>query len=542
MDWETVKKEMDFDKLLVNIGYEITDKICQKGLGNKIALKWQSRAGDVEEYTFDDLNRYSNRVANMLINLGIVKGDRACVYLDKIPELYFSAAGIWKAGAVFCPMFSSFGPSSIKDRLADSGANTIITQGNLLDNVLKVKDCLPKLRFVIVVSSRKGTDYPSEIGDTRGLTIISFENGIKYSNDKLIVFKSHADTYATIHYTSGTTGKPKGVLHTHGSIVGHYYTAKHALGLKNNDVFWCTADAAWVTGTSYGIIAPWLLGVTQVAADAGFRVQDVFRTIEKHEINVWYTSPTLLRMLMRDTNADFEKFDLSKLRYIASIGEALNPEVLRWSMKNIGIPVHDTWFQTETGCIMICNRQGIEIKEGSMGKPIPAITAGILDEQYMEAEEGQVGHLALKTGWPSMFKTYWGKDEVYMERFKNGWYVTGDKARKDKDGYFWFVARDDDVINTAGHLVSPFEVESALMEHEAVAEAAVVSLPDEVLGEKIKAFVVLKDGHESRDELVMDLKMHVRKGVAPFAAPQEIEFVEFIPKTESGKILRRHFI
>jgi acetyl-CoA synthetase len=347
------------------------------------------------------------------------------------------------------------------------------------------------------------------------------------------------EDWAVMHYTSGTTGKSKGAAHVHEAILGHNVTARWALDLHDDDVYWCTADPGWVTGTSYGMFGPWSNGITSVVYEGGFDPKTWYEVIQKHRVTVWYTAPTALRMLMKAGTELPARHDLSSLRHICSVGEPLNPEAIVWGMKAFGLPIHDNWWQTETGCIQIANYPCQDIRPGSMGRPIPGTVAAIVDDAGGEVSPGTEGNLALRPGWPSMFRTYWNKKEMYDSRFRNDWYFTGDRARMDEDGYFWFVGRADDVINTAGHLVGPFEVESALVEHPAVAEAGVIGVPDEERMEIIKAFVSLKDGHTASEELKKDIQQFVRTRLAAHAYPRQIEFLPALPKTRSGKIMRR---
>jgi acetyl-CoA synthetase len=359
--------------------------------------------------------------------------------------------------------------------------------------------------------------------------------------EKFEIYPSKAETPSVLHYTSGTTGKPKGAQHVHYSIISQYITAKYVLDIKDEDIYWCTADPGWVTGTSYGIIGAWSNGATQCVLDAGFKAENWYKFIEKHKITIWYSAPTAIRALMKEGNEIVKKFNLSSLRHLASVGEPLNAEAVIWSKEVFGLPFHDTYWQTETGSMVISNYPGMKIKPGSMGKPFPGITATVVDlKTFLPLEKnGTVGMIALKPGWPAMFRTYWNNEETYNNKFKNGWYLSGDRASIDEDGYYWFVGRDDDVINTAGHLVGPFEIESALLEHPAVAESAVVGKPDPVNMEVVKAFIALKPGHVPDKMLELDIMNFIRKKLSALAMPQEIEFVDSLPKTRSGKIMRR---
>jgi acetyl-CoA synthetase len=355
------------------------------------------------------------------------------------------------------------------------------------------------------------------------------------------VFPSLAETPSVLHYTSGTTGPPKGAQHVHSSLLAQYYTTKLVLGLRPDDVYWCNADPGWVTGTSYGIIGPWSNGITQAVLDSGFGAERWYAFLARQRVTVWYSAPTAIRLLMREGGDLPKRFDLSALRHLASVGEPLNPEAVLWSQEVFGRPFHDTFWQTETGSIVIANLPGMKIKAGSMGRPVPGVTAAVLDPTTFEplAENGRVGLIALRPGWPSMMRGYWQNPEAYAKKFRGEWYLCGDKATVDADGYFWFVGRDDDVINTGGHLVGPFEVESALLEHPAVAESAAVARPDPVNMEVVKAFVALNPGYEPSDDLELEIMNLVRRRLSPLAMPQEIEFVASLPKTRSGKIMRR---
>lgn len=534
LSWETIAKELDwFEGGGINIAYEAIDRHVKTPLKNKVALIWEGKNGETEEYTFHDLYRLTNRFANVLKKLGIERGDRVFTYMDRIPEIYISILGTLKAGAVTGPLFSAFGPDAVRDRLVDSGARILVTTPRLVKTVDAVIDSLPDLEKIIIVNREKG---PYELKDKE----VSYEALMEEASDEFDIIRTDKEDFAIMHYTSGTTGKPKGAAHVHEAIVGHYATAKYVLDLHPEDIYWCTADPGWVTGTSYGIFGPWSNGISQVVYEGGFNASHWYRIIEKYKVTVWYTAPTAIRMLMKAGEKVVQKYNLKSLRYMCSVGEPLNPEAVLWGKKVFGIPFHDNWWQTETGCIQIANYPVQDIKPGSMGRPFPGVTATILDEDLKtELPPGREGHLALKVRWPSMFRTYWNKKELYESRFKGEWYITGDRAKKDEDGYFWFVGRADDVINTAGHLVGPFEVESALIEHPAVAEAGVIGIPDPIAHEVIKAFVSLKDGYTPSEELKMEIKKFARERLHAVACPKEIEFLPGLPKTRSGKIMRR---
>jgi acetyl-CoA synthetase len=516
-----------------NLAYAAIDRHLGTPCRDRTALYWEGKAGELEKYTFADLAHLTNKFANVLVGLGVKKGDRVFLFMERIPELYITFFGALKAGAVVGPLFSAFGPDPVRDRLVDSGARLLVTTPDLKARLEPILNSLPDIERYIIVNKNNRFAYKL------GKLDLSYEESMdSVSADFEVVSRSKED-YSIMHYTSGTTGKPKGAVHIHQAAIQHYATGKWALDLQEEDIYWCTADPGWVTGTSYGMSAPWTNGVSQLIYEGGYRASTWYSLIEKYKVSVWYTAPTAVRMLMKAGESLPQQHDLSSLRHICSVGEPLNPEAVLWGVKVFGQPIHDNWWQTETGAILIANYPFMTVRPGSMGRPIPGVTAAILDDNYRELPPGSEGHLAIKPGWPSMFRTYWGNEALYQSRFKGGWYITGDQARRDEDGYFWFVGRADDVINTAGHLVGPFEVESALIEHPAVAEAGVIGKPDPLAMEIVKAFVALKDGYQPSEELRRELTHFSRRKLAAAVAPREIEFVDGLPKTRSGKIMRR---
>ncbi len=532
--WEEISGELEWiDGCSLNIAHEAIDRHIKTPLRDEVALYWEGKKGEQEQYTFYDLYRLTNRFASVLQGLRVAMGDRVFTYMDRTPELYISILGTLKAGGVTGPLFSAFGPDSVRDRLADSEAKVLVTTPRLVKTVHGILNDLPKLATIVIVNRRNN---PYELRDRE----VGYEILMGEASEDFETVKTTGENYAIMHYTSGTTGKPKGAVHAHQAVMGHYATARYVLDLQPDDIYWCTADPGWVTGTSYGICGPWSNGISQVVYEGGFSAGNWYRIIETYRVSVWYTAPTAIRMLMKAGEKAVRKHDLGSLRYMCSVGEPLNPEAVLWGEKVLGLPFHDNWWQTETGCIQIANYPVQDIKPGSMGRPFPGVTAAILDEQCeKELPPGEEGHLALKSGWPSMFRTYWKKKDLYDSRFRGDWYITGDRARMDKDGYFWFVGRADDVINTAGHLVGPFEVESALIEHPAVAEAGVIGIPDPMAGEVIKAYVSLKDGYEPSEEILREIREFARKKLAALSCPREIQFLPGLPKTRSGKIMRR---
>ncbi len=528
-DWKDVEKEFSwFETGKVNAAYEAIDRHVDSKNGDKVALLYSDAQRD-EKYTFREMKEQSNRFGNVLRKLGIQKGDRVFIFMPRSPELYFSFLGTVKVGAIVGPLFEAFMEAAVKDRLENSEATALVTTPEQLKRV-PVQE-LPHLKHIILVGADEGDLKEG---------VYSFEKEMKEASPELEIEWMDREDGMLLHYTSGSTGKPKGVLHVHNAMIQHYQTGKWILDLKEDDVYWCTADPGWVTGTSYGIFGPWLNGVTNVIRGGRFKPEDWYKTLETNGVTVWYSAPTSFRMLM-GAGADLvRKFDLSKVRHILSVGEPLNPEVVRWGLKAYDRRIHDNWWMTETGGILISNYPAMGIKPGSMGKPFPGIEAGIIDDEGNELPPNQMGNLAIKTPWPAMMRKIWKNEPKYQEYFRvPGWYISGDSAYRDEDGYFWFQGRIDDVINTSGERVGPFEVESKLVEHPAVAEAGVIGKPDPVRGEIIKAFIAVRAGYEPSEDLKEEIRAFVKKGLAAHAAPREIEFKDKLPKTRSGKIMRR---
>ncbi len=548
-DWGIAKEVLGWeDGELLNIGHICTDRVCARGQADKIALIWEGFGDKKHTYTFDDLRIYSNGFAKFLCDRGLKPGDRICIFMDKIPSLYFSFLGVLKMGGVAQPLFSAFGDESLEVRLESAGTAAILTTRKHVKKIRKILDKLPELKHVIVVEGDESKLKGEEV---------FFDVEAAPRVEEFDAYEATPETPSVLHYTSGTTGQPKGAQHVHSSIWGQALTASWVLDLRDDDIYWCTADPGWVTGTSYGIIGPWSLGVTQCVLDSGFTCARWYQFIQDNRITVWYSAPTAIRSLMRDGVEPVNAHDLSSLRHLASVGEPLNAEAVIWSEEVFGLPFLDTFWQTETGAMMISNYPGMPIKPGSMGKPFPGIEAAVLDLKTHDPieEPGRVGLIAFRPGWPAMFRAYRNKPDIYRSKFAGApegakpdelrtntdlWYVSGDRASIDTDGYYWFVGRDDDVINTGGHLVGPFEIESALVEHEAIAEAAAIGKPDKVNMEVVKAFVSLKPGFEPSGDLELSIMNFIRKKLSPLAMPQEIEYMEKLPKTRSGKILRRY--
>jgi acetyl-CoA synthetase len=521
----------------LNIAYESVARHALSAHRGHVALRWLGKQDQIRDFTYGELHLLSNRFANALRRLGVGKNDRVFVLAGRIPELYISALGALKNGSVFAPLFSAFGPEPIAQRLSIGTGKVLVTTEALYNRrkIGELRRALPHLEHVIVVGERERA-VP---GGTH-----SFQDLMDGGDEQFEIPPTDPEDMALIHFTSGTTGKPKGAVHVHKAVIAHYITGKYALDFQPQDIFWCTADPGWVTGTSYGIIAPLTHGITSIIDEADFDAERWYRIIEEQKVTIWYTAPTAVRMMMKAGTEIIGKYDLSSLRFISSVGEPLNPEAVVWGREALGLPIHDNWWQTETGGIMIANYRAMEIRPGSMGRPLPGIEAAIVHPRKdgtveVVTEAGIQGELALRPGWPSMFRGYLHEEERYRKCFAGGWYLTGDIARKDADGYYWFVGRADDVIKSAGHLIGPFEVESALMEHPAVAEAGVIGKPDPIIGEVVKAFVALKKGFEPGEGLRKELLGHARARLGPAVAPREIDFRDSVPKTRSGKIMRR---
>ncbi len=501
---------------------------------SKVALRWRGKRGDSRDVTYAELAAITARFGNALRTLGVAPGDVVFALCPRLPELYAAALGTLAIRAVFSPLFAAFGPDPIATRIHAGTGSVLVTTSTLFTRkVAAIRDRLPTLRHVIVIDDGGGVPVGT----------LAWRDLVGAASPELEADVTPPDTLALLHFTSGTTGRPKAAMHVHGAVVAHHATARMVLDLHPDDVFWCTADPGWVTGTSYGLIAPLTHGVTCVVDEADFMADRWYELLERERVTVWYTAPTAIRMLMKAGPELARRHDLSALRVAASVGEALHADAVIWGADVLGVPFLDNWWQTETGGIMIANLPCMDVRPGSMGKPLPGIEAGVVDVAadgtVRELPPGEVGQLALRPGWPSMFRGYLHEDARYARCFAGGWYLTGDLARRDADGYFWFVGRGDDVIKSAGHLIGPFEVESALLAHRAVAEAAAIGVPHPVAGDVVKAFVSLKPGFTASDALRDELLAHARRRLGPAVAPREIGFVAEIPRTRSGKIMRR---
>ncbi len=537
--WEVARRELDGlpGGRGLNIAHEAIDRHAAGANRDRLAIRFISKRGEARDFTYANLRALTNRFANVLRGLGIGKRERVFLLAGRIPEFYLSALGTLKNGSVFCPLFSAFGPEPIRQRLTIGEGRALVTTATLYKRkVAEIRSSLPDLRHVLLIGT------PDEVRANPGT--LDFHALMADASPEFEIPPTGAEDLALLHFTSGTTGKPKGAMHVHEAVVAHHMTGRFALDFHPGDIFWCTADPGWVTGTSYGIIAPLTHGITSIVDEADFDAERWCAILEAQKVTIWYTAPTAVRMMMKVGLEVIRKYSLPSLRFIASVGEPLNPEAVVWGQEAFGLPIHDNWWQTETGGIMIANYVAMDVRPGSMGRPLPGIEAGIVrrnrDGSVAEINEpGVEGELALRPGWPSMFRGYLHEKERYNKCFAGGWYLTADLVRRDSDGYFWFVGRNDDVIKSSGHLIGPFEVESVLMEHRAVAEAGVIGKPDPVAGEIVKAFVSLKDSFSPGEELRSDLLGFARKRLGAAVAPREIDFIANVPKTRSGKIMRR---
>lgn len=527
--WKDVEQAFDWSKTgKVNIVHEAVDRHAASARGTTPALLYTDYDKREERYTFQDLKRLTSRFAHVLRQLGVKKGDRVGTFLPRTPELYIAILGINRLGAIPVPLFEAFMEQAVEDRLGNSEAVACVTTPALKARIPLAK--LPALKQLVLVGAA-GTLAANETG---------YEPAMAQAPDWLEPEWLTADDGLIIHYTSGSTGKSKGALHRQYAMVGHYQTSKWALDLRQDDIYWCTADPGWVTGTSYGIYGPWTLGISSVVIGGRFDPDRWFQTIQRYKVSMWYSAPTAYRMLMSAGEAIPAKYDLKSLRHICSVGEPLNPEALKWIKKITGLAPHETWWMTETGMQLICNYRSKDFPIGCTGKPFPGTYATVVDDQGKEVPPGQLGHLVVRPPWPSLMQEIWKNPAKYQEYFRiPGWYVSGDTAYRDAQGYLWYQGRADDVIKTAGERVGPFEVESALVAHPAVAEAGVIGKPDAVRGQIIKAFVALRKGHQPSDQLKKEIADFVKTTLAAHAAPREIAFVDKVPKTRSGKIMRR---
>jgi acetyl-CoA synthetase len=546
--WERARHWLEIDGAgRLNMAHEAVDRHAAGPLADVVAIRFLQKSGPTFELTYADLKLQSDLTAVALRRLGVLPHDVVCTLLSRTPELYLTVLGTLKAGGVYCPLFPAFGPEPVRERLTIGRARVLVTDSlSYARKVAPHRSELPDLEHVIITDS----DERGCPAGTMPWSRLLMGGAAMYHPKENIVSPTWPGDPALLHFTSGTTGKPKGAVHVHEAILAHHVTAEFALDLRAGDVYWCTADPGWVTGTSYGILGPLSCGVTIVTDSADFDARRWYRILQDERVTVFYTAPTALRMLMRAGIDLAHEFSFPALRHVVSVGEPLNPEAVVWGLEAFGMPVHDTWWQTETGAIMVSNFPGMPVRPGSMGRPVPGIDvavlaqgadgrAAVVDGHVQELTgPDEVGELALRPGWPSMFRSYLDEPVRYARAFADGWYLSGDLARIDADGYVWFIGRADDVIKSAGHLIGPFEVESALMEHPAVAEVGVIGKPDPLAGEIVKAFVTLKVGHEPTPALARELISFGRHRLGS-VAPREIAFDQALPHTRSGKVMRR---
>jgi acetyl-CoA synthetase len=503
--WKTTGK--------VNYAYEVTNFQAEKN-GNKPAIVSQGSGGQERAITFKELSFATDKFAFFLKSAGFRPGERLALYAPRSVDYAIVLLGAIKAGAIAVPLFEAFGPDAIEDRLNDCECSWIYTNKKLIKNV----------RFEKIPSLRK--------------TITNLQECLSAVPDENPTVFGDLETPFIIHYTSGSTAKPKGVLLAQRAMLGHLVTAKYVLDLHPEDKYWNTGDPGWVTGMVYNFFAPLLLGVAVHIYEGAFHPESWVNFMKKNGITVWYSTPTAFRLL-RYYNAPLNRKNLPDLRHIVSAGEPLNPGLIDWTMENLGIPIHDSWYMTENGHQLINNYRCVPIRKGSMGKCLPGIRAAIIDENAKEVKRGVAGRLAVKTPWPGLMKEIWKNPKKFESYFQDGWYISGDTAFQDEDGYFWFQGREDDMIKTAAERVSPFEVESALVAYPAIAEAGVIGKPHDLYGSIIKAFVILKPGFQASENLKAEIMNYVRGHLSVHETPREIEFVEKLPKTRSGKIMRR---
>ncbi len=530
-NWAEARGMIDGLDGALNMAHEALDRHVIAGHGEQVALRWLGKAGGSRDLTYREMASLAAQFSNVLASHGLGKGDSLFALMGRVPELYACALGTLKAGLVFSPLFSAFGPEPIRTRMEIGSAKVLVTTASIYKRKIAAwRHEIPSLELVLIA----GEEAPEGC--------VALGPALRAASPEFETVRTKPEDPALIHFTSGTTGKPKGAVHVHNAVLYHAFSGRKALGLTPGTIYWCTADPGWVTGTSYGIISPLVNRVTMIVDEAEFDIDRWYGTIQREKVESWYSAPTAIRMMMRAGAKAAKPYDFSSLRFLASVGEPLNPEAVVWSGKVFGQPFHDNWWQTETGGIMIANLPDMEVRPGSMGKPMPGIEAGIVarkDGILSDLGPKEIGELALRPGWPSMMRSYLHEQARYDKCFVDGWYLSGDLAMRDEDGYFWFVGRADDLIKSSGHLIGPFEVESALIEHPAVAEAGVIGVPDETAGEVVKAYVTLNPDFEWSDDLERDIRGHARKKLGPAVAPREILFRNTLPKTRSGKIMRR---
>jgi acetyl-CoA synthetase len=558
--WEKVLDDSNkpffkwFTGAKTNIAYNCLDVHIKTARRNKLALIWEGESGDFRAYSYFALHRDTCKFANVLKSLGVKKGDRVTLYMGRIPELMIGMLACARIGAIHSVVYGGFSVEALHERLEDSQSKVLIVadgafqRGKIVELKKIADEALQRAATVesVLVVKRTGHQINMEFG--RDMWYHELMNLPIANNSESLEIVDAEDPLFML-YTSGTTGKPKAIVHTHGGyMVGAYTTLKYVFDIHEEDRFWCAADPGWITGHSYIVYGPLLNGATSFMYEGAPTYPYPHRwwqMIERYGINILYTAPTAIRGLMRFGDAWPNRYNLSSLRLLGSVGEPINPEAWKWYHRVIGkekCPIMDTWWQTETGMFMITPMPCTPLKPGSGTKPFPGIIADVVDENGKPVKPNEEGFLVIKNPWPAMLRTIWNDPDKYVSQYWSkypGMYLTGDSARKDEDGYFWIIGRVDDVIKVSGYRLGTAEIESALVSHQAVAEAAAIGLPHDVKGNAIYCYVLLRAGYQKSDKLIEELRQHVGHEVGPIAKPESIEIVESLPKTRSGKIMRR---